>query len=165
MRRNLPRAHAGAGLELGSPVPSVSSGGKSLQAISRAEPPGCCLGTSVQSAHSVEREVSSAPCASPLRGLTWETLPTLLRACHFKGLKLEPQKPGGPAAKGSSRCSQASKPAGLGEFRAGHPARPPEWPEGQQGGLAGHEQGALLTSKGRMNGCGIQKTLGRHSIS
>lgn len=98
-------------------------------------------------------------------GLTWETLPTLLPVCHFKGLKLEPHKPGGPAAKGSSRCSRASEPAGLGEFRAGHPARPGAWPEGRQGGLAAHGQGAPLTSKGRVNGCDIQKTLGRHSIS
>ena len=102
---------------------------------------------------------------APPRGLTWETLPTFLRVCHFKGLKLEPHKPGGSAAKGSSRCSRASEPAGLGEFRAGYPARPAAWPEGQQGGLAAHEQGAPLTSKGRVNGCGIQKTLGRHSIS
>lgn len=162
MRRNLPRAHGGAGLEPRSPVLSVSSGGKSPKVMGQAEPPGCCSGTSVRSSHSIERAVSSAPC--PPRGLTWDTSPTLLSVCHFKGLRLEPHKPGGPAAKGSSRCSRASEPAGLGEIRAGHPARP-EQPEGQQGGLAAHEQGASLTSKGRVNGCGIQKTLGRHSIS
>ena len=62
VRRNLPRAHGGAELEPRSPIPSISSRGKSPKAMGRAEPPGCCSGTSVRSSHSAERAVSSAPC-------------------------------------------------------------------------------------------------------